>query len=284
MLNDLRFKAGHGLRLAALGFTAFISGMGFAVSVANAELPSSEFSEDPNQQVLEQILAMMGQERTSLETVSADHLAVLGGLGVVQRSPSKTQMSSSSFLGFDSIKRNRQDNASGQDAKAGQVATLAMDHDGYAVTAFSKDVLDAMPTASGGAEWQCLAEALYFEARGENLAGQLAVAEVILNRADSNTFPDSICGVVGQGAHRKNACQFSYNCDGKAETISEPLAYERAGKLARMMVDGRARVLTGGAVYYHSDAVNPRWAKKMQKTAIIGDHIFYREQMSVASK
>ena len=84
----------------------------------------------------------------------------------------------------------------------------------------NKKVLNSLDKASGNAEWACLTEALYFEARGESISGIFAVAEVIANRRDSKKFPNSICGVIKQGSHRKNACQFSYKCDGHKRSLS----------------------------------------------------------------
>jgi spore germination cell wall hydrolase CwlJ-like protein len=141
---------------------------------------------------------------------------------------------------------------------------------------YSRGWLEAQPVAAGGEEWQCLAEALYFEARGESVPGQFAVAEVILNRVDSDKFPGSICKVVKQGANRKNACQFSFACDGIAEVIHEPSAFEQAGKIARIMLDGAARGLTNGATYFHTLNVRPSWSRKFTRTATIGAHHFYR--------
>lgn len=141
---------------------------------------------------------------------------------------------------------------------------------------YDPTVLAARPAAAGGADWQCLTEALYFEARGETLKGQIAVAEVILNRVASQRFPNSVCGVINQGTGRKYACQFTYTCDGHPETISEPGAYTRVGKVARMMLDGAPRKLAGGATYYHTTAVRPRWARQFQRTAQMGVHLFYK--------
>lgn len=135
--------------------------------------------------------------------------------------------------------------------------------------------VNALPKATGGPQWQCLTEALYFEARGETVKGQIAVAEVILNRVASKRFPDTVCGVINQGTGRKYACQFTYTCDGHPETIHEPRAYERVGKIARMMLDGAPRTLSGGATFYHTIAVNPRWARKFRRTARHGVHLFY---------
>lgn len=137
--------------------------------------------------------------------------------------------------------------------------------------------LAALPSASGGAQWQCLAEALYFEARGESVKGQIAVAEVILNRVTSSRFPDSVCGVIRQGTGRKYACQFTYTCDGHPERVSEPAAFDRVGKIARMMLDGAPRTLAGGATYYHTTAVSPRWSRKFRRTARHGVHLFYAQ-------
>ena len=141
---------------------------------------------------------------------------------------------------------------------------------------YSLDWLDAQTLVKGGAEWSCLSEALYFEARGESVEGQFAVAEVILNRVDSASFPDTVCKVINQGTGRKFACQFTYTCDGRAEVIAEPRAYERVGKVAQLMLQGAPRDLTGGATYYHTRAVRPSWSRKFTRTASIGVHYFYR--------
>ncbi|MGF1659955.1 MAG: cell wall hydrolase [Rubrimonas sp.] len=143
--------------------------------------------------------------------------------------------------------------------------------------------IDRMPAKRGGSEWRCLAEAIYFEARGESLAGQMAVAEVILNRVDSARYPSTICSVVMQGAHRRNACQFSYQCDGVLNRITEPDAFTRAGKIAHLMLKGRPRVLTGAATHYHATYVRPDWARRLVRTARIERHIFYRYPTRLSS-
>ena len=149
--------------------------------------------------------------------------------------------------------------------------------------AYTNDYLAALPAASGGSEWECLAEALYFEARGESARGLFAVAEVILNRVDSRQFPNSVCGVIHQGTGRLYACQFTYTCDGNAERINEPAAYRRVGKVARLMLDGAERSLTNGATYYHTTAVRPSWSRRFERTTQIGVHLFYRTNTHTAS-
>ena len=140
---------------------------------------------------------------------------------------------------------------------------------------YTRDYLVAIPAHKGSKQWACLAEALYFEARGEEIKGQFAVAEVILNRVDSAAFPSSPCGVVHQGTGRRFACQFTYDCDGRAEIIRDKKAYVQVGKVAQLMLEGAPRRLTKGALYYHTKSVNPRWAKSFFKTATIGRHYFY---------
>ncbi len=141
---------------------------------------------------------------------------------------------------------------------------------------FSVAELDRLPRARGSREWRCLTEALYFEARGESIQGQYAVAEVILNRVNMPSYPNSICAVVNQGTGRLHACQFSYTCDGIPERISEPKSWERLGKIAKIMMNGAPRDLTDQASHYHTTAVRPRWSRVYQRTAHIGDHLFYR--------
>jgi spore germination cell wall hydrolase CwlJ-like protein len=147
---------------------------------------------------------------------------------------------------------------------------------------YDADWLAGLPAARGGKQWQCLAEAIYFEARGESLAGQFAVAEVILNRVESPRYPETICGVVNQGAERRGACQFSYVCDGKPELIGDAGAWDRAGKIAALMIDSADRPLTEGATHFHTTAVRPVWSRVYERTARIGAHLFYRQTGSKA--
>lgn len=123
---------------------------------------------------------------------------------------------------------------------------------------------------------ECLAEALYFEARGEGRKGQAAVAEVILNRVDSRRFPSTICGVVNQRA------QFSYTIGGK-KPIRNRKAYARVHAVAKAALEGGPRNLTGGATYFHTPSVRPKWASRFQRTVRIGQHIFYRTGRRLAS-
>ena len=126
-------------------------------------------------------------------------------------------------------------------------------------------------------ELACLATAIYFEARSESRLGQLAVAKVVLNRVKDPRFPDTICGVVYENAHKRNACQFSFACDGKSERPTEPLQWRRARRLAAEVLNGQADFQSlNGVAFYHADYVWPRWRRAMRRVMKIGRHIFYR--------
>lgn len=143
-----------------------------------------------------------------------------------------------------------------------------------AVPDYDSTWLASVPFASGNAEWECLAKAIYFEARGESIKGQFAVAEVILNRRDSPLYPKTICGVVNQGG--AGGCQFSFTCDGRSDTVRDREAFRTAGKIAGLMIGGAPRALTDGATHFHTLNVTPRWSRNMPRTAEIGQHMFYR--------
>ena len=143
--------------------------------------------------------------------------------------------------------------------------------------------IDAQPTAKGDKHWKCLTEALYFEARGESIQGQFAVAEVILNRVKSARFPDNICAVINQGTGKRFQCQFTYTCDGLSEHMADKAARRQVGKVARAALDGKAPKLTDGATHYHATWVRPRWSRTYTRTAHIGVHIFYRHTFRTAS-
>lgn len=128
------------------------------------------------------------------------------------------------------------------------------------------------------AEENCLARAVYFEARSESELGQLAVAKVILNRVKDPEYPKSICGVVYQGSGSRNSCQFSFACDGLPDDVRQPGAWAHAKKIAQMAIAGDSKVAAiGSATNYHADYVRPKWAKNMKRLIKIGRHIFYSD-------
>ena len=124
---------------------------------------------------------------------------------------------------------------------------------------------------------KCLANAIYFEARGEPVRGQIAVAQVVMNRVFSGYYPNDVCGVVYQDSHRHLACQFTFTCDGIPDRIDELDAWVRAREIARDTLDGKMWLAdVGKATHYHAYWVHPIWVREMRKLDRIGVHTFYR--------
>jgi spore germination cell wall hydrolase CwlJ-like protein len=124
---------------------------------------------------------------------------------------------------------------------------------------------------------RCLANAVYFEARGEPLRGQIAVAQVVLNRVFSPYYPNDICSVVYQNADRYLACQFTFACDGKSKAIRDRRAWWRAQRVARLMLDGKVWLAAvAKSTHYHANYVRPVWVAEMRKMYRYGVHLFYR--------
>jgi hypothetical protein len=124
---------------------------------------------------------------------------------------------------------------------------------------------------------KCLAEAVYFEARGEAVRGQIAVAQVVMNRTFSGFYPTTVCGVVYQNKHRHYACQFTFACDNVADVVREPDMWDRARKIAKAMLDGQLWLPeVAKSTHYHAYWVHPSWVSEMKKMYKFGVHTFYR--------
>ena len=128
----------------------------------------------------------------------------------------------------------------------------------------------------------CLASAIYFESRNQPVIGQIAVGLVAINRMMDSRFPNTVCEVVkqadrdDQGRIVRHQCQFSYYCDGLKETIREERAWITAKTIAAVVMTEEHPDITGGALFYHSDKVEPYWSNAFEVTVQIGNHIFYR--------
>ncbi len=133
------------------------------------------------------------------------------------------------------------------------------------------------PSAFTAREQKCLAEAVYFEARGETVKGQVAVAQVVLNRVRNPAYPNTICDVVYQNRDWLNACQFSFACDGQRHRVTEMAQWRMAQQVAKTVSAGQIWLPeVGSATHYHALYVRPFWAPTMKKVARIGLHVFYR--------
>jgi len=124
---------------------------------------------------------------------------------------------------------------------------------------------------------KCLSNAVYFESRSEPVRGQIAVAQVVMNRVFSGYYPEDVCGTVYQNANRHLACQFTFACDGMSKVVTDQDAWERASRIARETLDGKLWLPdVGKATHYHASYVHPYWVRAMHKNARIGLHTFYR--------
>jgi spore germination cell wall hydrolase CwlJ-like protein len=208
------------------------------------------------------------------ETRDFQRAAALARIDPAQDSDSRLERQALAII--DAL--NSQDLHSARQADGAQAAMTAEHLLAHLGDDLDIAVVDRIEVQERTEEWRCLAEALYFEARGEGVDGQLAVAEVILNRVDSARYPDSVCDVVTQGADNRG-CQFSYMCDGLPERVRNGRAFERIGKLAWLMLSGKPRTLTDEALYFHATHVNPSWSRVFVRTTRIGGHIFYRPKV-----
>ncbi|APG63592.1 hypothetical protein LPB140_04800 [Sphingorhabdus lutea] len=123
---------------------------------------------------------------------------------------------------------------------------------------------------------RCLTDAIYYEAATEPEVGQLAVAQVILNRVRHPAYPNNVCGVVYQGSERATGCQFSYSCDGSMARRPSAVFWNRAQKVAASALAGRVLPQVGTATHYHTTAIYPYWAPSLDFIGVIGAHRFYR--------
>jgi spore germination cell wall hydrolase CwlJ-like protein len=237
-------------------WTVAFLGLSVLNGAAFAEVTVSQ-SNDPNATFGEEFASLMGVEQqifSALPMAKRSALAVGPKVAVAVTPASKAKAAAQTVT-----------DVVAQTPQAG--APIAVE--------YSYEYLASLAPPTGDAEWQCLKTALYFEARGETLKGQFAVAEVILNRVASADYPNTVCGVVGQSGG--GSCQFSYNCDGASEAMVEGEAASIAGRIARVMLDGGARTLTLGATHFHTRSVRPNWSSQFPQTAAIGAHLFYRQ-------
>lgn len=146
----------------------------------------------------------------------------------------------------------------------------------YDLAAVAPAPTTVQPPPVAPSERDCLAEAIYFEGRGEQREGQIAIAHVVLNRAAAKGFPRQACDVIREGeGNGKGQCQFSWRCDGEPDTPTDAAAWSAAQKLADSVMQGETTDPTHGALYFHNTKVQPGWSAKLRRTAEIGAHVYY---------
>jgi hypothetical protein len=236
--------------------------------------------------------SLIGQERAALDLVPTARLAALTTppppgteLAVTEATVTQTEVAATEVIPAVATASEAVAEVSAETVALAIAPVLPPPHQAAVAPESGVDLgalVGGAPPGSG-AEWQCLTEALYFEARGESLRGVMAVAEVILNRVDSPSFPNTVCGVVHQGTQALYDCQFTYHCDGVSDAVHEQPAWNAVGRVASAMLSGAPRTLTNGATHYHTTAVNPSWSRRFTQTATIGVHLFYRQPTRTAS-
>ena len=147
-----------------------------------------------------------------------------------------------------------------------------------AVPAIAPPFPSARSVDDAGRAAECLTAAVYYEARSQSEDGQRAVAQVVLNRVRDRAFPNSVCGVVYQGAERRTGCQFSFTCDGSMNRPRELGAWDRARAVAAAALGGSVYAPVGAATSFHTTSILPWWASSLARITTVGAHVFYRWQ------
>lgn len=163
-------------------------------------------------------------------------------------------------------------------AQAAATAPVAAPASARALAVTRVTAVSAQPfhaAADSRRELDCLADAVYYEARGESLAGQAAIAQVVLNRVHHPAFPKSVCGVVFQGARTGDDCQFSFVCDGSMRRPKDGVAWARAERIAARALSGFVMPQVGQATHFHVAGVQPDWGPRLMRVAQVGLHVFY---------
>jgi spore germination cell wall hydrolase CwlJ-like protein len=144
-------------------------------------------------------------------------------------------------------------------------------------TVFDGSLTDKKGKKVSDKEAWCMATAIYFEARGESYRGQVAVGQVVMNRVAHRLYPGTICGVVFQNQNKRNACQFSFACDGRPEKVTDQKAWKQAMQIGKDVISGKEYLTeVGYSTHYHATYVYPHWAPRMKKNTKIGLHVFYQ--------
>lgn len=146
------------------------------------------------------------------------------------------------------------------------------------VSTVSRDARDVSEQEIAVAsQYRCLAQAVYFEGRGESKAGQQAIAHVVLNRLRDDRYPSTICGVVYQNKDQPHRCQFSFACDGRSDKPHDKWAWRQSLKVALEALTGASKDTTRDSTHFHARSVEPEWAMTLKPTVKVGQHVFYQD-------
>ncbi|MEZ5490420.1 MAG: cell wall hydrolase [Gammaproteobacteria bacterium] len=144
------------------------------------------------------------------------------------------------------------------------------------VSSTSITMTHAQSTSNDTDETLCFTQNLYFEARSEGREGMIAVGWVVLNRVESDMYPNSVCGVIYDGGERP-PCEFNWWCDGRSDQPTEPESWELANQITRQMLNNPPADPTDGALWFHMDSISvPGWLNSRERTLHLGAHYFYK--------
>ncbi|MEH6663792.1 MAG: cell wall hydrolase [Brevundimonas sp.] len=212
------------------------------------------------------LLAVSGRLDPAALAMARRHDPALGRAGVPGLTPGWETLTLSGRPRLDAT-------ASGAEAFR---LNAAMDAETGALRPARPFVLNAATAEDRRRAVRCLSQAVYYEAALESTLGQEAVAQVVLNRVRDPNYPNTVCGVVFEGAERNTGCQFSFTCDGALSQAPVDWAWRRAQAVAERALAGHVAAEVGTATHYHADYVHPWWAPTVTKIRQIGAHIFYR--------
>lgn len=260
------------LRRYAAAAPAAIAALGVAVAASSTVRPASDRTAEAVARVTAGDLSSAGLSALSARMDPAQ-LALAIRFDPNDRGPTRLGLTP----GWESLtlagRPTLELGATGLDAQRRNAATPVMLG---ALRPARPFVLDAASPADRARALRCLTQGVYYEAALESTEGQEAVAQVILNRVRDPNYPNTVCGVVFEGAERVTGCQFSFTCDGALAQPPVGWAWNRARVVAERALSGYVATKVGTATHYHADYVHPWWSPTLAKITQIGAHIFYR--------
>ena len=281
VMPNVNGSEGKGFARTKVAISVLVAGTLASIAAIASVKSSPDLIAD--EEITQQIL-MIEEQEVSSRFAQSLHQTITPRTGLSWQRTAFPTVSNPVLMSGDKALENKQSGSAHV-----RLVALAMIEDAVAFADVepapeTAPVMATSPKKRGQSQWYCLAEAIYFEARSEAKIAQQAVAEVIMNRVDSRRYPNSVCEVVNQGAHKRHRCQFSYNCDGLPETILNARAWHRAKEIAKEMVTAEIRPLTKGATHYHTTSVRPFWSSSLVRTAKYGAHIFYKRGTRVSRR
>lgn len=270
--SEFRLKTFRNAKCTALAFA------GIAVAVSALDLANIAVVETTTKFISRNYSRLTDlQERMQSEAVRMSHLALRpAAVETAEEDAVAARPAATNFANANAGTLPRHD-ANPADADPAPTAAAAPSANLLRARLPSPAALMHLTATALGKAKHCLASAVYFEARDEPVSGQIAVAQVVINRVFSGFYPNDLCNVVYQNASRHLECQFTFACDGKRNIVNEHGAWARAQQIAGQVLAGDLYdQAVGSSTHYHALYVRPDWVQEMKKRARYGTHNFYR--------